>query len=341
MTARLTPEESAPGNQPTQHDLYQPLEDLLLGGPRQYTRAQLAAEAGVENELIITLWRSLGFAEVGDDEVVFTEEDRAALHRLVQLRRDGLLPTELEGAVARSVGLAMAGLANWQVEMVYQLVDYGHGSINQRRIMEISAQLLPQLRGIQTHVWRRHLAAAAGKLLATIPGESDTRTLVVGFVDMVGFTRATRQLSPSELVELIECFQQLVSEVVATWHGRVVKTVGDEVLFVTQEPSDGAEIALTLLERLAESATLPELRIGLAVGPVLARFGDVYGEPVNIAARLTANARPGKILADRNLAALLEHDGRFHVRVRRPLAVRGYRHLQSWKLTRAKRRSTP
>jgi adenylate cyclase len=318
-------------------DLQRQVEELILGGPRRYSRSQLQQIYGLDNAVSARLWRSLGFAEVGDDEVVFTDGDREALERLGRLRAAGLVPDELEDAVTRSVGNAMAGLADWQVEMVYQLVDYGHGQVDEQQILDISSRVVPLLRDMQTFVWRRHLAAAAGRLLAALPGESETRTLVIGFADMVGFTRATRQLNPGELTVLIENFQGVVAEVVATGNGRVVKTVGDEVLFVTDQPGDGAEIALNLLDRVAELDILPELRIGLAVGPVVVRFGDVYGEAVNIAARLTTNVQPGRILVDRNLAAALEHDGRFQVRLRRPLAVRGYRHLQSWGLTRAKR----
>jgi adenylate cyclase len=127
----------------------------------------------------------------------------------------------------------------------------------------------------------------------------------------------------------------VATDVVATCRGRVVKTVGDEVLFVADAAPDCVEIALQLVERLAAAPSLPELRIGLAVGEVVTRFGDVYGEAVNIAARLTAHARPDRILVDRNLAAALEHDPRFRLHSRRPLAVRGYRHLQQWELTRA------
>ncbi|WP_084215668.1 adenylate/guanylate cyclase domain-containing protein [Pseudonocardia spinosispora] len=331
---------------PAQDDLYQQAEALILGGPRKYSRTDLVATTGIEADYATRIWRSLGFAEVGDDDKVFTDGDLTALRNLMELRADGLVPDGLEETVARSVGLAMAGLANWQIDMIYQLVDYGHNDLTARQIIDIGDEVLPLLKEMQTYVWRRHLAAAAGRLLTGMPGQSDTRELVIGFADMVGFTRASRQLSPAELSALIEEFQNVTSDVVAHGHGRVVKTVGDEVLFVADQPADGAEIALTLLERLAESPTLPELRIGLAVGPVTSRFGDVYGEVVNIAARLTTNARPGRILVDRNLAAVLENDSRFHVRVRRPLAVRGYRHLQSWGLTRARnsdirRQSTP
>jgi adenylate cyclase len=230
----------------------------------------------------------------------------------------------------------MAGLADWQVEMIYQLVDYGHAT-NPKAVMRVGKDVFPPLREIQSYVWRRHLAAVSTRMLTEQLEQTDTKDLTIGFADVVGFTRATRQLGPTELTGLIEEFQHLVTEVVAVWHGRVVKTVGDEVLFVADRPEDGAEIALALLERLPETPTVPELRVGLAVGPVVTRFGDVYGEAVNIAARLTANTRPGRILVDRNLAGALDDDDRYQLRARRPLAVRGYRHLQCWGLTRARR----
>jgi adenylate cyclase len=233
----------------------------------------------------------------------------------------------------------MAGLADWQIEMIYQLVDYGHHGVSGPEMAEIAERIIPLLENTQDYVWRRHLAAAAVRTLATVPEESDTHTVTVGFADLVGFTRASRRLSPAELTALLEDFQALATDVVATCGGRVVKTVGDEVLFCVGEPRDGAEIALRLLERLAESpsplTTPPRLRVGVAIGEVVTRFGDVYGEAVNIAARLTANARPGRVLVDRNLAAALEGDDRFLLDSRRPLAVRGYRHLQQWELRRA------
>lgn len=311
------------------------VEELILGGPRRYTLDELLATTGMDPELAARLWRSMGFAEVGSGEVVFTDGDRDALRQLEQLRAAGIVPPDIQEAVTRTVGQAMAGLADWQVEMLYQLLDSGPADVDESQILDLGSRVLPLLQKMQNYVWRRHLAAAAGRLLTTLPEESENRTLVIGFADMVGFTRTTRRLTPLELTTLIDRFQAVATELVGAHHGRVVKTVGDEVLFVTEQPADGAEIALGLIERLDDEETLPELRIGLAVGEVVTRFGDVYGEVVNIASRLTTHAKPGRILIDRNLASALESDDRYRIRHRRPLSVRGYRHLQPFGLTRA------
>jgi adenylate cyclase len=71
------------------------------------------------------------------------------------------------------------------------------------------------------------------------------------------------------------------------------------------------------------------------MGQVLSRFGDVYGSVVNLAARLTALARPGTVLVDRELADALRDEDGYQLRPRRPTAVRGYHHLRSWSLRRA------
>ena len=77
------------------------------------------------------------------------------------------------------------------------------------------------------------------------------------------------------------------------------------------------------------------MRIGLAAGPVVLRFGDVYGSTVNIASRLTSLARPGSVLVDRVMAEQLGDDERFALRSKRPESVRGYHHLHQWRLRRA------
>ncbi|GAA0896671.1 adenylate/guanylate cyclase domain-containing protein [Pseudonocardia zijingensis] len=309
------------------------LEELILGAPRRYTRRQVTEDAGLDLATGTRLWRALGFAEAGDDEVLFTERDLEAVRLMTRLTEAGVLAPDVREAVARAMAQSLSRLAEWQVGMVVRVIEEQRGEVTPEASREVAAAVLPALEELQTYVWRRHLAAAARRMAVGAGGEEpDTWPLVVGFADMVGFTRTTRRRSAAELAEMIERFGSATTEVIADGHGRIIKTVGDEVLFVADDAGDGAAIALALQDRVRAEPALPELRIGLAAGPVLVRYGDVYGEVVNIAARLTSHARPGSVLVDRGLAEALADDPRFTLRALRSVAVRGYRHLHPWLL---------
>jgi adenylate cyclase len=310
------------------------LEEVVLGAPRELTRLQVAAAAGLDPEEGRRLWRALGFAEAGDDEVLFTRRDVDAVRLMARLGAAGVLEPDVREAVARAVAQSMSRLAEWQVGMVLRVIESGADSLpRDEGPLEFTAAVLPVLEELQSYVWRRHLAATIRRLFVTgtADAQRDTWPLVVGFADMVGFTRTTRRRSTGELSEMIERFGAVTTEVIAG-RGRIVKTVGDEVLFVADEIAEGAHIALALRDRVRAEPVLPPLRIGLAAGPVLLRYGDVYGEVVNIAARLTTHARPGSVLVDRTVAEALTGDPRFALRALRPVAVRGYSHLHPWRL---------
>ncbi|MGW3964844.1 adenylate/guanylate cyclase domain-containing protein [Amycolatopsis sp. NPDC005003] len=317
-------------------ELQQRLERVLLGGRRKYTRLEVAEKAGVPDERSRRLWRALGFATVRDDEVVFTDADVEAMRTADQLVQSGLIDPSIEVSVTRALGQHLSRLAEWQVDMLWQLIrEQPELGRSERQVTRLVDRLLPELEQVQNFVWRRHLAAYAGRAFAASDEHLETRTEVVGFVDMVGYTRLTRQIGEDELSRVLDAFETLATEVIAEHHGRVVKMIGDEVLFVADAPVDAAEIALTLTERTSADETLPAVRAGLASGRILSRFGDVYGSVVNLAARLTSVARPGTILVDRELAAELAEEKAYELRARRPVTVRGYNRLRPAALRRA------
>ncbi len=315
------------------------LERLLLDGPRRYTRAQVAALAGMPPERTQRLWRALGFADVADDDAAFTDADVTALARLSALIDTGFVDPRAEASIARALGQSLARLADWQTDMLAALLlDPVHRGPDAQQAVEegvvrSAEQLLPLMRELQDYVWRRHLAANAGRLFATDPATVDRRELAVGFADLVGYTSRSRGMGGRELGTMVEDFEGLAADLIARHHGRVVKTVGDGVLFTAPEPADAVEIGLRLPEEW-NAPDRPPLRVGAAYGPVLTRLGDVYSPVVNLASRLTSLARPSTVLVDQQLARRLRGLPDYRVRPLRRVSVRGYDDLQPWLVRR-------
>src|SRR3954471_9872702 len=313
------------------------LERLLLDGPRRYTRLQVAELAGMPPERTLRLWRALGFPDAEDDELVFTDADVQALSVLSELIDSGFVDPESEASIARAMGQALSRLADWQTDMLADALtrtdDEGRRKTSPDDAVAVAQALLPKMRDIQHYVWRRHLAANADRLLAESGGQGDRRELAVGFADLVGYTSRSRGMGGRELGAMVEDFESIATEVIARHHGRVVKTVGDGVLFTAGSAVAAVEIGLELPEAW-DTEERPPLRVGAAYGAVLTRLGDVYSPVVNLASRLTSLARPGTVLVDRDLAQRLRGLTAYRVRPLRPTSVRGYDHLQPWLVRR-------
>jgi adenylate cyclase len=193
--------------------------------------------------------------------------------------------------------------------------------------------LLPDVASLLEYVWRRHLAVASVGAFVAAEGATSA-SVAVGFADLVGFTELSRGSAPEDIADLVERFEHLAAQHVADAGGRVVKTLGDEVLFTVADAGAAAALALSL----AEDATAQlgrDVRVGVAFGSVVDKLGDVFGPTVNIASRLTGLAFPGTVLVDRGAAQALRDDGRFDVAPLRRQAVRGYSHLAPFRLRRS------
>ncbi len=311
------------------------IERALLG-KRKYTRSQVAELAGVEPEATTKLWLALGFAEVGEDAVVFTDRDVAAIRTADELVNDGVIDEALKTSVTRMLGQSMSRVAEWEVQRILSVIaEHPETLSTERDITRFVQRVLPRIESIQGLVWRRHLAAHTERALGGVDEESEARAQAVGFVDISGYTSLSRRISEDELGALLERFEAVAAETIAQNRGRIIKSLGDEVLYVADDPLDAAEIALSLVEVAESDEQLPSLHAGVASGSVLWRFGDVYGSTVNIASRLTGLARSGTVLVDLEMAAHLKGEERFTVRRVRPATVRGFVNLQPALLRRA------
>ncbi len=340
------------GDDPDLSEALDTVERYLLGDAPSLTSVEVCERAGVPLEAAQELWRLLGFPHQPDDAVAFTPADVQALeytHDLVEL---GILGPERQAALVRTWGRSFARLAEWQTRLLTDVALESPDPVAQ--VADLTSEVLPRVEALQGYVWRRHLASAGSRLMASDSAGSDTSQLAVVFVDIVGFTSRSKELADSELVRWIEYFEAECSGLVVDHGGRVIKNIGDEVLFVADDVAEAADAALTMTARGADSDDdFPEVRAGLAYGDVVSRLGDVFGPTVNIAARLTSVARPGTVLIDRGAHDALtgdtgdiedspddvgneerEHAG-FSLRRMRRTSVKGYSRLQSWRLRRA------
>jgi adenylate cyclase len=320
------------------------LEVYLLGEEPSLTGQQLADEVGIPFEEARSRWRSLGFTAVGGDVPAFTHADLEALRLTERLLAIGLISPEDEAAMVRTLGRSFARLAEWQMGLLAKVLDPDQMSLQE--LSEVMDEVTPAVESLQSYVWRRHTLSVASRLLLASPRQEvdedgdgspedeDGTTMGVGFADIVDYTRQSRSLTRSEVGRLVDHFEERALAIITAHEGRIIKTIGDEVLFVADDPEAIARIGLELVEERARDEEFPEVRVGLAWGPALARLGDVLGPVVNVASRLTSTARPGRVLVDRALADEVRDHPHLKVRRVRRTSVRGYRKLEPWSLRR-------
>jgi adenylate cyclase len=296
---------------------------LALGQEVRYDLAQACDKAELPEDDVRHIWRSLGFPDPPAGEVMFTQVDVDNLAAVAQLLRTGVIAPEVIYGMTRVVGSSMARVANALVDAVGARAEAAvreGGDANSAALAPLAdegSQFLIHFPSVLEQVWRRHLQAAARRRLLRSEGE-EAVGLVVGFADLVGFTSLAQQVSDEELALVVDQFERLAYDVVVAGGGRVVKMIGDEVMFIVEDPVAAAEIALGLAEASRDAAELSDVRVGLARGPVLEREGDAYGPTVNLASRITAIAYPGSVVVSPELRAVLQDDETYTFRGMRP-----------------------
>ena len=161
--------------------------------------------------------------------------------------------------------------------------------------------------------------------------------MAVGFADMVGFTMLSQHLGDEELAAVVARFEELAHDTVVALGGRVVKMIGDEVMFVVSSASGAAQIGLSLAEAYSDDELLSDVRVALSIGPVLVKDGDYYGPVVNLASRLVNVAHPGTVLISDEFRDALEAEGAGDIDTRalRTRNLKDLGRVQMWKLLRA------
>jgi adenylate cyclase len=330
---------------------------VLPAGPR-YTEAEVAERAQMDLELLRRLWRALGFPDVGPDEAVFTDLDVEALFTLRAIKDLGVADMETSVQLARVIGSSMARIAEAEMALPFRARDPGDEPTSPSasgpgdpgaggsgagdsveaaaRFAALADSAIPAMVRLLEFVWRRHVQAAIRRtMLLRARGDGALPVLGVGFADMVGFTTLSQQLSEESLAAVVARFEEVARDTVTAGGGRVVKMIGDEAMFVADSAIDAARIGLALAEAYADDELLSDVRVALAVGPVLVQDGDFYGPVVNLASRVVNMAAPGSVLVTDDFhAAVSERAEEFAFLPLRPRPVKDLGRVQLWVLFR-------
>lgn len=317
------------------------LEKELLGGPRNMTRRDMAGELGVSLISARKLWRALGFPNVKDEDRAFTQLDTDAIGTMIDLVRRGTLNEETAISLTRSIGQMTDRMVVWQIEaLVENKISEGMTDPQARReVVRMLPEIIEPLEEVMAYSYRRQLNSALQRLTVRVEaglaasavgrdGSEDDAPLplarAVGFADMVSYTSLSRRMNERTLAEMVQRFESKCAEIISIGGGRLVKTIGDEVMFNAETPEAGAQIGLALAQAMSEDDVLPSSRVSVVWGRVLSRLGDIYGPTVNLASRLTSLADPGTVLVDAMTAMALEGDERFVLVPQPPQMVRGF-----------------
>ena len=318
------------------------VDHLLVPTGHRLTQSEVAGRTDIPLDVAKRFWRALGFLDVDDDEPAFTDMDIEAVQLFQALVALGIVDLDSAVQMARVIGSSMARIAEAETApgTTPILMSTGDSVLDADEFARQAEASIPAMTRLLEYVWRRHLQAATRRaMLHRTRGvdEGVRPVMAVGFADMVGFTVLSQHLGDEELAAVVARFEELAHDTVVALGGRVVKMIGDEVMFVVQSATGAAQIGLSLAEAYASDDLLSDVRVALAVGPVLVKDGDFYGPVVNLASRLVNVARPGTVLISDEFKEALEAEGAENIDTR-PLRTRSLKDLgrvQMWKLIRA------
>jgi adenylate cyclase len=303
--------------------------DRLLRPGHMFTVDELARRAGMDDlEFVTELRTASGFPPSPPDEPACTDDD-VEMFRLFELASEVFSRQELLHFV-RALGVSMRRIAEAAAEMFLRDVEatqhVERATELERALTNIQAiELGSAATAVFAPMFRAHLVLAIGDARRARRHHHDYETtpFTVGFVDLTGFTARAGASSPAELLRLVTWFEATAHDLVTSHGGRLVKLIGDEVMFATVEPDQGCSIALALT-RIADMPA----RGGLAHGQVVTSGGDLSGPVVNLASRIADVAIPGEVLVDQAVVDAVRTDP--HVTIEIDVEPAGRRQLKGF-----------
>ncbi len=295
---------------------------IVRPGRDEYTLREAAAAIDADPDLVVRLWRAYGLPVVDADTKVASRDDVESLPLFVAMA--GLLGEDAALGVARVAGSSVARFAEAASAALRSTlsdlaIDTSGSELATAQTFANVAALTPAAGRVLDVLLRHHLEAARRQFEAS--DSNDVALLgqiraAVGFADVSGFTALSETATSAELSRLLNAFEGTATTLVHEVDGRVVKFIGDAVMYVTPRPAAAVDVAVRLVTGFPHP-----VRAGVTYGLLLAQDGDYFGPPVNLAARLVAAADPGQVLVDTDLYDRL--DGAYATTPLPPKTLRG------------------
>lgn len=314
--ARRMARDTAPSiNKKSTSPTVERYQKLLLGQSPTLSARDIAAQVGTELSKFNRFWLAMGFPLPDPDELSFTESDAKSFAYWMKLENSAELSSGTIMSLIRAQSHLADRLTGWQAEALveeaqkrFQLDD----SSSRLVMVDSFAKYIEDLQKQMNYAWRRQLLSLLERSIAesqNAAAKDKHRRFPlirgVGFVDMVSYTRTSEMMGKEAMVGLIERFEYLCRSVVAARGGRVIKMIGDAVMFNAESLHNAVEVVVGLIEELSKAEDILPVRAAMVWGDVFSRSGDVFGPPVNLAARLSDVAPQGEILVDQSTAAAI------------------------------------
>jgi adenylate cyclase len=280
-----------------------------VGGEPKYTSFEVAEKTGADPVLLAKLRRAHGLPLPAADAVELTDVDLASARTSRAFTEIGLTEEQMV-ATTRVLGRSLATAAEaMRALMLETVLEPGTTELELAQRYAASVhKVMPLVGPMVLQMLSQHLrnmvqsemVGQTERATGRLPGARDQ---AVAFADLVGFTRLGEEIAPEDLGSVAERLFSVAREVVVP-PVRLVKTIGDAVLLTAGEPDALVRTALDLVaasDAQATDGTFPQVRVGVAYGPTVARGGDVFGRAVNLASRVTTIARAGSVLATREV----------------------------------------
>jgi len=277
------------------------------------TFQDLSARHGIPLELLTVMRETIGFARPRPEDPVREDELRIASAIDLQLSR-GFKPAVIERWL-RVYGESLRRIAETEADWWHTEIEAPHlaSGLDEAEMLEVAARSGDELTSVaqqallaiyhaqQEHAWTDIFIADVESVLDRTGLRPRTETLpAMCFLDISGYTRLTEERGDQAAADLAARLTGSVHQASERHRGKVVKWLGDGVMFHFREAGPAVLAALEMVEEVSRSG-LPPARVGVHAGPVVFQGGDYFGRTVNVAARIGEYARPGEVLVSQDV----------------------------------------